>query len=495
MTLTTRLSLFFLTSLALVLAGFSISLYWLARTHLLHQMEERATAVLGTLSAVVEPEPDGLEWNGGERQLAIGKEETGHPLVWAVFDEQGHRLDGSRDASTVAGPVDRLAEGPPDEEIAWQGGRWRVMRRTHRADAPSDRTKREDPGDPRHDGKRHQLLVLTVAVPLGPVLAQLRWLAFVLGGLSLLMWTASAVVGRWLCRRALAPVTAMARTAHSINAEDLSQRLPGAGTGDELDELGQAFNDLLCRIQVSFERQKRFTAEASHQLRTPLTGLLGQIEVALRRERPPEEYRRVLGSVRKQAGQLGQIVEMLLFLARADAEANLPRLERLDLGAWLTEHLRGWGEHPRHGTIQTERTGDGPLWVRVHPELLGQVLDNLLDNACKYSPPDSPILLQIWREGEEVCLAVTDRGYGISAEDLPHLFEPFFRSPDARQRGISGIGLGLAVTARIVSAFGGKIAVESQPGKGSRFVVRLPLSAEESQEEALLQTCGSGFRS
>src|SRR5262249_51255839 len=143
-------------------------------------------------------------------------------------------------------------------------------------------------------------------------------------GLSLTVWLVALFVGRALCRRALVPVRRMAASAADMDAADLGRRLPAAGTRDELDELSKAFNNLLDRLQESVERQQRFTGDASHQLRTPLTAILGQLEVALRRQRPVEEYEQVLTTVRQKAEHLRRIVESLLFLARADAEARLP---------------------------------------------------------------------------------------------------------------------------------------------------------------------------
>ena len=163
---------------------------------------------------------------------------------------------------------------------------------------------------------------MVVAAPRTPLQKSLQALAVVLSSLSLLLWLSAALVGRWLCRRALAPLTRMADAARTIHADDLGRRLPSAGTGDELEDLGRAFNDLLARLQESFERQRRFTGDASHQLRTPLTAILGQLEVLFRRDRPAEEYDRVLKLVQKQAAHLRLIVEMLLFLARADAETE-----------------------------------------------------------------------------------------------------------------------------------------------------------------------------
>src|SRR5205823_5591551 len=141
------------------------------------------------------------------------------------------------------------------------------------------------------------------------------------------LWLLAAFLGRWLSRRALVPVTSMARAARAIDPSDLNQRLPDPGSRDEVHDLAASFNDLLSRYQEAFARQARFTGDASHQLRTPLTAILGEVEVALRRERSIEDLRAALQKVKGRAAHLGQIVEMLLFLARADAEAITPHLE------------------------------------------------------------------------------------------------------------------------------------------------------------------------
>jgi signal transduction histidine kinase len=266
----------------------------------------------------------------------------------------------------------------------------------------------------------------------------------------------------------------MAQTARSMNGAHLDRRLPSPDTHDELEDLSHAFNDLLNRLQESFERQQRFTGDASHQLRTPLTSMLGQIEVALRRGRSADDYRHVLNQVSEQAGRLHQIVEMLLFLARADAEAQFPQGEKLYLTVWLGDHLKARSGHKRADDLRLESSEKEPLWVLAQPALLGQLVDNLLDNACKYSQPGSPITLRVSREEQSVLLTVKDKGQGISADDIGHVFEPFYRSSEMRQKGIGGIGLGLSVARRIASAFGGSIEVKSEPGSGTEFVLRFP---------------------
>lgn len=467
MTLTNRLTLFFLAALGVVLAAFSGTMYVLARTYLMRQLNDRATATLDTLVAAAEVEGDGLEWERRNRQILLRGD--GAPPAWAVYDESAQRLDGSDEPVR---PLDGYAGGGPDAEqsrvnVTWAGAHWRVVRRTLRHPHP-EAVRSTD------DRKRYRTLVFVTAWPVAPVHGLLRTLAWGLCGVSVVLWGAAGVGGRWVCRRALAPVTRMTEAANRITADDLGARLPVPAARDELHELAGRFNDLLARLQDAFERQRRFTGEASHQLRTPLTAMLGQMEVALRRDRGPDEYRRALGTAVAQAGRLRQIVEALLFLARADADAELPDLEPIDLGAWVGGYL---AEHALDHGGAVRLTGSLPNEVRVsaQPAMLAQVLGNLIDNARKYSDPGTPVTVSLVPGADDVLLSVEDAGTGIAPADLARVFEPFFRSADARRRGASGLGLGLAVAARVVRSFGGRIEVRSEMGRGSRFTIRLPL--------------------
>ncbi|HLW65220.1 MAG TPA: ATP-binding protein [Gemmataceae bacterium] len=476
MTLVNRLSLFFLAALAVVLVGYSVLVYTLVRTYLFFQIDHRAHAALDVLAAAVDRESEGLEWDPSERQLPWRDGESDGTLIWGVFDERGRFVDGTREAAavlneTLPGPL----SFPIEPKVTWQGTQWQISQRTlgtEKATSPANATQLPHNGDT--DKPRYRQLDLSVGVPVTPVYATLRWLAAALTGFSIGVWAIAAWLGRLLCRRALAPMNQMAQTAREITSADLNCRLPQTGTRDELEDLAKAFNDLLGRLQDSFERQRRFTGEASHQLRTPLTAMLGQVEVTLRRERSSEDYRRVLAAVQEQSQQMRQIIEMLLFLAQTDQEARLPEMNVVDLARWLPEHLRTWRQHARFSDIRAECAPSVP--IRVHAGLLGQALDNLLDNACKYSPPDTPIIVRACAEDRGGCIAVEDQGYGLAGDDISHLFQSFFRSSDARRRGITGVGLGLAITSRIISSFGGRIHVTSQPGQGSRFVIWLPIA-------------------
>ncbi len=232
-------------------------------------------------------------------------------------------------------------------------------------------TLERSPLDEAETPQLHSALILDAAVSLEGVQGTLWNLALVLISLSVGLWIMALISGRWLSRRALRPVTRMAEAAHAIGGDEVEQRLPVPRTDDELEELGQSINALLDRLQESFERQRRFTGDASHQLRTPLTAILGQVDLALRQDRDVEEYKRVLGIVQRKTRHLRQIVESLLFLARADNETLAPLLELIDLLPWLSAHARSWQETGRGCDLRLDFEPDPPMPVRVQPALLG----------------------------------------------------------------------------------------------------------------------------
>jgi heavy metal sensor kinase len=488
MSLATRLSAFFLAALALVLAGFSVTLYLLAGAHFRRDMDERMTMGLDALLQSVVIDSDEVEWKPGARPTIPGEHPQDDPVRWAVYDGRGRVVDrcwelGSDDLAKIR------AMAPDFGHIHAvftdrQGESWRlVVRRVSAGNAADE--ENEHPGERRSPGvaaiapaRQAASLILAAGTSAAPIEAGLRNVAWTLAGVSCGIWLLAAAAWRRLVRRALLPVTRMAKAACSMTAADRDQRLPIPGTGGELDALAGSFNGLLDRLHQEVERQKRFTGDASHQLRTPLAALLGQVEVALRRDRTAEEYRRTLDDVHEEAVRLRQIVESLLFLARAESEAGRPDLRPMELAPFVCAHLRDWSGHGRAGDLRVDLESGANVWVRAHPPLLGQLLDNLLDNATKYSAPGTPIEVRLWRAGDRAAMAVRDRGMGLSPEDRAHLFEPFYRSAEARRRGHPGVGLGLAVVHRIAAVFGGTIEVQSEPGRGSTFTLRLPVTRD-----------------
>ncbi len=477
MRLSTRLTLFFLATLAVVLAGFSVALYVLAAKYLHRQADERLEAALNTLVAAAEIGPEGVEWEPDERSLTFGRRTIEGQFSWRVGDDRGQRLDGSS-----ADEMDRILAGPPGVPGTERHARsfldrsekpWRVL--TRRLDWPEGNPRESNVSGQSSD--RHSALVFGAAVSLEGVILTLRNLALALVGLTLGIWTLALVFVRRLCRTALRPVTMMAEAARAIGGHGPDERLPNPETGDELQELGRSFNDLLDRLHESFDRQRQFTGDASHQLRTPLTAIQGQVDLALRQERSAEEYRRVLYLVQRKTRHVRQIVESLLFLARADADAQRPQMEPIELSAWVRDHLQG-RTGPRASDVRLEACSTGVFWVWAQHVLLGELLDNLLENAEKYSEPGTPIIVDLRLESDVVTLAVEDSGIGIAEGEITHVFEPFYRSPEARRRGSSGLGLGLSVASRLSQLFGGRLDAQSQPNRGSRFTLTLPLTEQ-----------------
>ncbi|QEH34748.1 Sensor kinase CusS [Aquisphaera giovannonii] len=476
MTLVTRVSVAFLVALALALSGFSACLYVLAGLRLRLDLDQELEATLDRF-----PE---------RRESASGR------VAWAVYDDAGRRIEGSTGAGSQA-VLDGRDLGPIAVDVAKtiadrDGLRWRVLARRiggrgRHGPPPDDRGGPRRPPPPEKEarkgggpGRDRPGQVLAAWASLEPVEAELRWLALALPLISIGLWGLTAAIGHHFGRRALAPLTLMAESARNMPFDD--GRLPSPGTRDELDEFARSFNGLLDRLHVALERQRQFTGQASHQLRTPLAALVAAIDVARRRPRTAEEHERILDRLRDDAGRLWRVVEALLFLARADADAELPDAERLDLAAWAAGHLRLWSDHGRAADLHFEASGGARPWTRAHRPLLAQLLDNLLENACKYSPPGTPVVVRVAEEPGAASLAVEDRGSGIPAADLPRIFEPFHRAESARRQGPAGVGLGLAVARRIAEAHGGTIVAESEPGRGSRFVVRLPLVKADTRE-------------
>jgi two-component system OmpR family sensor kinase len=287
----------------------------------------------------------------------------------------------------------------------------------------------------------------------------------------------SSFGGLVLANQALSPVDRITKAAEEIGAGDLSKRVPTPSKMDEIGRLAATFNQMISRLQAAFERQKQFTSDASHELRTPLAVLRGDIEIALRRERTAEEYQRTLASNLEEIIRLSRLVEDLLMLARADAGRVELRCEELNLNELchkMTEYISPLAEQ-REQTLHYDAPPN-PVRVNADVQRIKQLLLNLLDNAIKYTEPRGTITLKVTTEENDAVMSVSDTGRGIPAEDLPHVFDRFFRrSAKTSDRSAPGSGLGLSIVKWIVEAHGGKIEVQSQLGTGTTFTVRLPL--------------------
>ena len=497
MKLTTRLLCFFLVAIAVVLLAFDGVLFGLAAVHLDRQVNERIDRALATLCAACEVHTDTVEWEPEERAIHIVPETGPDRFCWTVRDLAGKMVDCSANFDgdkSLANEFAAMAAATAD----WQGEPWRTGERTL---LPSHKPGAQPEMNAAEAAKQFDGLHMTAGCSLAPMQSSLRTLGLTLAAISVAVWISAALVGRRLCRSALAPVLQMTDEAERITADDLARRLPLPGTGDEVEQLAKSFNGLLTRVQEAYERQRRFTGDASHQLRTPLTVMLGQVEVALRRERSTEEYVRTMDIVRRRIIELQQITEMLLFLSRADAETPISDSNVVDAYELLGEAVERWETHPRGADLQipSPQGGEERNYVRVHRPLFAQLLDNIIDNALKYSPTGTPVVLRAARGPNRVRLIVQDQGPGIPVDELPQVFAPFFRGREARRNGRQGVGLGLAVAQRIAEALGATITVEPSTASGACFVITLPTGSpgpdsgrepsESNNHEEVLPAC------
>jgi heavy metal sensor kinase len=260
--------------------------------------------------------------------------------------------------------------------------------------------------------------------------------------------------------------------AQGITAERLSDRLPVTSPGDELGRLATVFNEAFARIEGAFERLRQFTADASHELRTPLSAQRSVGEIGLRDAGTVEELRDVVGSMLEESERLTRLVDGLLVLSRGDARAVRLRKESVRLGDLGRDVAGQLGVLAEEKQQDIEFDAPVPGLVEADPAVLRQAVSNLLDNAIKYAPRGSPIRVVVREDASGSSLAVTDRGPGIRRADQARVFDRFYRVDPARARG--GIGLGLAIARWAVEAHGGRIELESEPGRGSTFRIVLP---------------------
>jgi heavy metal sensor kinase len=344
-------------------------------------------------------------------------------------------------------------------------------------------------------------VLVQVAAALAPVdheLAELLAVLLLTGPLAL----AGALGGGYLmARAALAPVDRMAAVADEITATRLDRRLEvPLNPDDELGRLARTLNGMISRLERSFGEVRRFTADAAHELRTPLAVMRNAAEVALRAPRDAEQYRTVLEDLLEEIEWLSRLAEQLLFLCRGDAGLVPQVRQAVPLDALVSEvadALRVVAGQ-KCQTIRVDLAAPCPCPVTGDPPQLRRLLFNLLDNAIKYTPAGGTIAVHTQCQGAQVRVVIADDGEGIAAEHLPHLFDRFYRVDPAREREretTGGTGLGLAICRSIVEAHGGTIGVESTPGQGTQVAFTLPTVADDVHRSDTQRIEGKGAQS
>jgi heavy metal sensor kinase len=303
-------------------------------------------------------------------------------------------------------------------------------------------------------------------------MAHFRWWLFAAGGTVLAFGLGG---GWWLSTRAIRPVEEISAAASRISAGNLSERIAGADPESELGRLAGVLNSTFARLETAFAQQAQFTADASHELRTPLAILISEAQTTLARERSAAEYRETIEASLDTAQQMRRLTESLLELARLDASQEPLQRESVD----VAEVARACVEKIRPLAKQSGVEIDCKLEraeTLGHSGHLGQVLTNLLANAIHYNKPNGEVRVRTAVEGGVVLVTVADTGIGIGAEDIPHIFQRFYRADKSRARAQGRVGLGLAICKAMVEAHGGSIEVSSKPEAGTTFSVRLPAS-------------------
>ena len=295
----------------------------------------------------------------------------------------------------------------------------------------------------------------------------------ILLGLPLVL--ALAGIGGWLlATRALAPLRTVAAQAAGITGNSLQSRLdPGRAT-DELRVLVESFNDLLGRLEQSFEVMRRFVADASHELRTPVSVIRGEADVALSRDRSPAEYRDSLGAILDESRRLTRLIEDLLNLARADAGRVQLQTREFYLNELLAECCRSLRPLAAARDLRLECHAGVDFQYRGDEQLLRRLVLNLLDNAIRYTPAGGVVSASLENSHAGLRILVADTGIGIPPDKAPRVFERFYRTDEGRSRAEGGFGLGLSIVRWIAEAHHGAVECASTPGAGSTFTVTLP---------------------
>jgi signal transduction histidine kinase len=294
------------------------------------------------------------------------------------------------------------------------------------------------------------------------------WTLLAAGGAVLAL---ALALGFWFTGRAIRPIENISAAASRISHGNLSERVEGADSGDELGNLAGVLNSTFSRLEAAFERQRQFTADAAHELRTPLAVIISEAQTTLARERPAAEYRETVEACLETAQQMRRLTESLLELARFDAAGNPARVDfdMADIARLAMERVRPLAE--RHGIALESALEKAP--AHANAERIGQVMANLLTNAIYYNKARGTVRIETKSVEGRATITVSDTGIGIAAADIDHIFERFYRVDKARSRAEGHTGLGLAISKAIVEAEGGSIEVASESGVGTTFTVRI----------------------
>ena len=404
-----------------------------------------------------------------KRELAAGSSLRGEDDILQIAETRGEWAYRSVSAVRYALPLarpPRLSEKFQFSTVYSKGMPLRILNGQLRIADKAYDVQIAAPMDDFYDAVNRFRLVLLLSVPV-------------------LVLVASAG-GYWLSRKAVAPVGEIARAAQSISEHELSKRLPTLETGDELQSLSETLNEMFGRLERAFKRVTQFTADASHELRTPIALMRTRTEVALRKQRSEAEYRETLLRIHQELERTSALIENLMTLARADSGSEALQVAPTNLNEILLEISEPARVLAEGKSIQyDQRLPETPLCVSGNAPSLRRLFLILIDNAVKYTRHDGRISVVLDTSDGAAVTEIRDTGVGISPSDLPHIFERFYRADESRSRESGGTGLGLSIAKWIADAHHGKISVVSKVGEGSVFRVQIPLSEERGRSRSV----------
>lgn len=449
-----RLTLWYFGILAVVLSLFGLTAYFAMRNSIYRTVDEelraRAEGVRRLIERTARYEPGDLR-----RELREHSELAGNTLL-QVSDADGKWL--YRSASMADYELPRPEEDPTGPTtLVLNGVPLRVLTTEIQVEDQTYFTQAAASLEDFYSALHRFATLLLVSIPL--------------------LLLSAAGGGYWLSRRALAPVDQITKTARSISVQNLSSRLAVPRTHDELQRLSETLNSMLQRLEAAFKKIIQFTADASHELRTPVAVMRTRTELSLRKPRTAEEYRDTIAQVHSELEKTSDLVEKLMFLARADYGEEALELSTANLGEIAREACtQGKMLSEAKEIAFGEQIPKEPIWVKADAQALRRLFLILIDNAIKYTPRRGRVDIGLRKENDFAVAEVRDTGIGVAAEDLPNIFERFYRADKARSRESGGIGLGLSIGRWIAEVHGGTIEVQSSVGSGSIFRLRLPLT-------------------
>jgi two-component system, OmpR family, heavy metal sensor histidine kinase CusS len=440
------------------------SLYFVLRTELDKSTDLFLEDKINVLRTMLRDRPD--NWSALREEIELESEARRYEQFYIrLLDQQNNALltTPEMEEQLDLEQLGQQTRGKPGQTISMQGNDGRMFRVTSASAPVGTQSTQTDTIQVAVDVSQKEKLLALYRL----------WFWIIL----LATFAIFPIVGYNIARHGIRPVEEMATTARHISSSNLRERIVAEGYPFELASLAGTFNEMLDRLEESFERISRFSGDIAHDLRTPVNNIRGEAEVALARARTIDEYRDVLESNLEEAVRLSELISDLLFLARAESPLAQLNREPVNVGELLSRMREYYEASAADAGISLTTSGStDPVMAELDRTLVQRAVGNLVSNAVAHTPTGGSVVLAANAENGTVCIEVCDTGVGIPAEALPRVFDRFFRVDSSRSQASGGTGLGLAIVQSITVLHGGKVEISSELGNGTRVTLRLPAS-------------------